>query len=118
MKYTQKAEFTLNVFLLYVFLEENIVLLVKQCKIMENYYKTTNLSFKLNHFHLHLAQFQARKVNSCGKSFFHKPWQRKQANPCLSVASKTSFNKKSHKTKAAETSKANETTKLFLTCSG
>lgn len=44
---------------------------------MENYYETVNLSFKLNNFNLNLAQFQARKVNSCGKLFVHKSWQTK-----------------------------------------
>lgn len=46
IRYTQQTEFIFDMFLLYVLLEENIVLLVKQCKIMENYYETVNLSFK------------------------------------------------------------------------
>lgn len=77
MRYTQQADFNFNVFLLCVLLEENIVLLVKRCKITENYYETVNLSFKLNNFNLNLAQFQARKVNSCGKLLSHKSWQTK-----------------------------------------
>lgn len=74
---TLQSEFNFNVFLIYVLLEENIVLLVKQCKIMENYHGTVNLSFNLNIFNLKLAQLQARKINGCEKSFFHKPWQTK-----------------------------------------
>lgn len=78
------------------------VLLVEQWKIKENYYETVNLSFKLNDFALNLAKFQAQKVNRCGKLFSLSHILANKENLCLSVASKTSFNKNSHKTKEGE----------------
>lgn len=72
-----QSELNFNVFLLYVLVEENVVLLVKQCKIMENYHGTVNFSFNLNIFNLNLAQLQARKANTCEKSFFLKSLQTK-----------------------------------------
>lgn len=77
MRNTPQSEFNFNVFLLYVLVEENIVLLVKQRKIMENHHGTVNLSFNLNIFNLNLAQLQAKKANTCEKSFFLKSLQPK-----------------------------------------